>query len=217
MVAMWIFIGTGFTGALTLSFLLRLVYRAITTPPSVGAHFSPKGGVTEVVVSELGRARREVLVLAYSFTSQPIAKALVEAKMRGVHVDIILDHSNELEEHSDLHFFMQQGLTPTIDAHHAIAHNKVMIIDGRTILTGSFNFTNQAENENAENLLVLKGHPELVKLYKANFHVHKEHARAAEPKVQPADPSAKPAIGKPAAHHGKVPAIPIDSTTKHAA
>jgi phosphatidylserine/phosphatidylglycerophosphate/cardiolipin synthase-like enzyme len=210
MVTMWIFIATGFTGALTLLFLFRLLHRTIATPPSVAAHFSPKGGATDVVVSELGRARREVLVLAYSFTSQPIAKALVDAKMRGVHVEVILDHSNEKEEHTDLHFFLEQGLSPVIDAHHAIAHNKVMVIDGRTLLTGSFNFTNQAENENAENLLVIKGHPELVKSYRANFHAHKEHARAVDSKIIPALTS------KPAAH-GKVPAIHIDHGPRHAA
>jgi phosphatidylserine/phosphatidylglycerophosphate/cardiolipin synthase-like enzyme len=216
MVTMWVFIATGFTGALTLAFLFRLLRRSLASMPSVGAHFSPKGGVTDLVVSELGRARREVLVLAYSFTSQPIAKALVEAKTRGVHVEIILDHSNELDAHSDLHFFLEQKLTPVIDAHHAIAHNKVMIIDGRTILTGSFNFTNQAENENAENLLVIKGHPELVKLYLNNFHAHKEHARAAEPKVAPVTKPAAAPAAKPAAHQ-KVPAIHIDNTPKHAA
>jgi phosphatidylserine/phosphatidylglycerophosphate/cardiolipin synthase-like enzyme len=221
MVTMWVFIATGFTGALTLSFLLRLLYRSVATTPSVMAHFSPKGGVTDVVVSELGRARREVLVLAYSFTSQPIAKALIEAKTRGVHVEIILDHSNETEPYSDLHFFLEQKLTPVIDAHHAIDHNKVMIIDGRTILTGSFNFTHQAENENAENLLVIKGHPDLVQLYRSNFEVHKEHARAAEakvaPAVNPATRSASGPAGKPGAAHQKVPAIHIDSVPKHAA
>jgi phosphatidylserine/phosphatidylglycerophosphate/cardiolipin synthase-like enzyme len=221
MVTMWVFVATGFTGALTLSFLFRLLYRTVATPPSVTAHFSPKGGVTDVVVSELGRARREVLVLAYSFTSQPISKALIDAKTRGVHVEIILDHSNETEPYSDLHFFLEQKLPPVIDAHHAIAHNKVMIIDGRTILTGSFNFTHQAENENAENLLVIKGHPDLVRLYRSNFEVHKEHARAAEakvaPAVNPATRSAPGPAGKPGAAHQKVPAIHIDSVPKHAA
>ena len=212
MVTMWVFIATGFTGACPLSFLLRLLYRCVKTPPSIEAHFSPKGGATDVIVSELGRARREILVLAYSFTSQQISKALVDAKTRGVHVELILDHSNETEPYSDLHFFLEQKLTPLIDAHHAIAHNKVIIIDGRTILTGSFNFTNQAEHENAENLVVIKGNPELVKAYRDNFRVHKEHARAADVKVAPAV-----APGTKAAGHPKVPAIHIDSTPKHAA
>ena len=137
----WLLIATGFTGALSLLYLLRAAHHAWMTPPSLEAHFSPKGGCTDAIVREIQHARHEILVLAYSFTSKPIAQALVDAKLRGVHVDIVLDHSNEKEEYTDLHFFLQQGLHPVIDPHHAIAHNKVMVIDNRTLLTGSFNFT----------------------------------------------------------------------------
>src|SRR5579883_3348022 len=154
----WLLIATGFTGAYTLLFLGRELHRRFATPPSVSVHFSPKGGCTEAIVRELQAARHEILVLAYSFTNKAIAQALVDAKLRGVHVDIVLDHSNEKEEHTDLHFFLEQGLVPVIDAHHAIAHNKVMVVDSRTVVTGSFNFTNQAEHENAENMLIIKGH-----------------------------------------------------------
>jgi len=175
-------IATGFFGALTLLYLLRTAHHAWFTPPSLEVHFSPKGGCTEAIVREIQLARHEILVLAYSFTSQAIAQALVDAKLRGVHVDIVLDHSNEHEVHTDLHFFLEQGLAPVIDPQHAIAHNKVMILDNRTLLTGSFNFTQHAENENAENLLVIKGHPALVRTYKENFHKHKSHARPAEVK-----------------------------------
>ena len=159
-------------------------------------HFSPKGNCTETVVGEIKAARREVLVLAYSFTSKPIADALIEAKLRGVHVDIILDHSNETETHTEMPFLVEQGIVPIIDAHHAIAHNKVMILDGRTIISGSFNFTNQAENENAENLLVIKGQPQLAALYKENFHAHKDHARAVQ--AAPAKPQQHQAARKAA-------------------
>jgi phosphatidylserine/phosphatidylglycerophosphate/cardiolipin synthase-like enzyme len=116
-------------------------------------------------VNELNRARREILVLAYSFSSKPIAQALIDAKTRGVKVEVVLDKSNEQEQYSDLSFFIEQGLAPLIDSHHAIAHNKVIIIDRRTLVTGSFNFTHQAESDNAENLLVIKGHPELASVY----------------------------------------------------
>ena len=176
----WLLLATGFTGALTLVYVVRLVYHTFRAPPSLAAHFSPKGGCTDAIVREIGQARHEVLVLAYSFTARPIAQALVDAKLRGVHVDVVLDHSNETEPHTELPFLVEQGLVPVIDAHHAIAHNKVMILDGRTLITGSFNFTHQAENENAENLLVIKGHPELVGAYRQNFHAHKEHSRPVQ-------------------------------------
>jgi phosphatidylserine/phosphatidylglycerophosphate/cardiolipin synthase-like enzyme len=180
----WLLVATGFTGSLSLLYLLRVLYHTWHTPPSVAVHFSPKGGCTEAVVRELGHARHQIQVLAYSFTSRPIAQALVNAKLRGVHVEVILDHSNEQEVYSDLHFFLEQGLVPLIDPNHAIAHNKVMIIDGHTLITGSFNFTHNAENDNAENLVIVKGHPDLVRAYRDNFTAHKAHARQAQPKVQ---------------------------------
>ena len=186
----WLILATGFSGALTLVYLARRIHQRLFTPASAEVHFSPKGDCTDVVVRELKQARHEVLVLAYSFTSRPIAEALIDAKLRGVRVEIVLDKSNEHDEHTDLHYFLEQGLPPLIDAEHAIAHNKVMLIDQRTLLTGSFNFTNQAEHENAENLLVLKGHPDLIRRYRDNFHSHKSHARAAEVKKAPASRAA---------------------------
>jgi phosphatidylserine/phosphatidylglycerophosphate/cardiolipin synthase-like enzyme len=184
----WLLLATGFTGALTLVYLVRLPYRIWAKPAAHSVHFSPKGGCTEVVVQEIQKARHEVLVQAYSFTSEPIAKALVEAKLRGVHVDIVMDVSQEKEAHTDLHFFQEQGLAPRIDAHHAIAHNKIMVLDGRTVLTGSFNFTNQAEEHNAENLLVLRNYTDLAAVYRRNFLAHKEHSRDPDPKAKPAEP-----------------------------
>ena len=178
----WLLISTGFTGAFTLMFLAKTVQHKFGTARQILAHFSPAGGCCEAIVQEIKKAKREILVQAYSFTSKDISQALVDAKKRRVKVDIILDGSNEREQYTELHFFLEHGLEPQIDAHHPIAHNKIMIIDGKTIITGSFNFTNQAEKENAENLLIIKGHSELVGIYKDRFHHHKEHSRAAQPK-----------------------------------
>jgi phosphatidylserine/phosphatidylglycerophosphate/cardiolipin synthase-like enzyme len=180
---MWIYMATGFTGAWTLVFLLRTGLRKLGWMSTTAVYFSPKGGCQEAVVKELRAARREILVQAYSFTSDPITLALIDAKKRGVHVELILDKSNETERYSELHVFLEKGLAPLIDAHHAIAHNKVMIIDRTTIVTGSFNFTNQAELENAENLLILKGYGELVQAYRQSFLAHKAHSKAAEIKT----------------------------------
>jgi phosphatidylserine/phosphatidylglycerophosphate/cardiolipin synthase-like enzyme len=116
---------------------------------------------------------------------------LIEAKKRGVHVDMVLDRSQEKEAYSELPMIEEHGLYPHIDAHHAIAHNKVMIIDKRTLITGSFNFTHQAEAENGENLLIIKGHGELIGQYRQNFSLHKSHSQA--PAQKPAQPAQKKA------------------------
>ena len=132
---------------------------------SIEVAFSPNNGVTEVVVKAIGEAKQTLLVSAYSFTSKDIAEALLEAKKRGVTVKIILDKSQVSQKYSSSTFFANQGFDLRIDVKHAIYHDKVMIIDDKTVMTGSFNFTKAAETKNAENLLVLRDNPALAKLY----------------------------------------------------
>jgi phosphatidylserine/phosphatidylglycerophosphate/cardiolipin synthase-like enzyme len=64
-----------------------------------------------------------------------------------------------------------------IDANHAIAHNKIIIIDGETILTGSFNFTNAAREKNAENVLMIRD-PTLAAQYTQNWDAHRQPSQA---------------------------------------
>ncbi len=146
-----------------------------TNLPPLQVFFSPKGGCTEAVVKELNAAKNTVLVQAYSFTSTPIAKALLEAHKRGARVEVVLDKSQRTEKYSEADFLVNVGIPVRIDAQHAIAHNKVMVIDGATVITGSFNFTKNAEANNAENLLVIRS-PELAAKYAANWKVHAEHS-----------------------------------------
>jgi phosphatidylserine/phosphatidylglycerophosphate/cardiolipin synthase-like enzyme len=146
----------------------------------ITCYFSPSGGCTEAVVAELQRAERSILVQAYSFTSTPIAKALAEARERGVDITVILDKSQRTEQYSAADFVLHAGIKTYIDDKHAIAHNKIMLIDGRTILTGSFNFTKAAETSNAENLLVIRDKPTLYAAYEDNFRRHLAHSPAYE-------------------------------------
>jgi phosphatidylserine/phosphatidylglycerophosphate/cardiolipin synthase-like enzyme len=121
-------------------------------------------------------AKIQVLVQAYSFTSAPIAKAIVDTHKRGVKVLVVLDKSNETDKYSAATFLVNAGIQTLIDDQHAIAHNKAMVIDSATVITGSFNFTKAAEEKNAENLLVIKDAPELVKEYETNIHMHAAHS-----------------------------------------
>jgi hypothetical protein len=85
----------------------------------------------------LGDAKRTILVQAFSFTSAPIAKALLEAHKRGVRVEAILDKSNRADKYSAADFLANQGEPTKVDANHAISHNKIIIIDGETVTTGA--------------------------------------------------------------------------------
>ena len=155
--------------------LLAFTTLAASDSLSVQVFFSPRGGCTEAVVNAIAQAKTEIFVQAYSFTSAPIAKALVEAHKRGVQVEIILDRSQRKERYSSADFTAHAGIPTFIDAVHAIAHNKVMIIDKTVLITGSFNFTKAAEEKNAENLLVIRS-KELASTYIENWQRHKEHS-----------------------------------------
>jgi phosphatidylserine/phosphatidylglycerophosphate/cardiolipin synthase-like enzyme len=137
--------------------------------------FTPGENCTGEIVTALNGARISVLVQAYSFTSAPIAKALVNAHKRGVHVEAILDRSNKSQKFSSADFVAHAGIPTFIDSKHAIAHNKIMIIDGETIVTGSFNFTKAAQEKNAENLLVIHDKA-LAAQYSDNWHLHQKHS-----------------------------------------
>lgn len=144
-------------------------------PSSVEVYFSPKGGATDACVAAIAAAKKSISVQAYSFTSAPIAGALVDARKRGVAIAVILDKSQRTEKYSEADFVAHAGIPTFIDARHAIAHNKIIIIDGVVVLTGSFNFTKAAEQNNAENLLVIHD-PKLAARYLANWEEHKAHA-----------------------------------------
>jgi phosphatidylserine/phosphatidylglycerophosphate/cardiolipin synthase-like enzyme len=137
--------------------------------------FSPHGECTNAIISELSKAKISALVQAYSFTSVPITKALLDAFKRGVRVEVILDKSQKTHKYSSATFFFNAGIPTRIDAHHKVAHNKMMVIDGETVITGSFNFTNAAEKKNAENLLIIHDR-KLAEKYVKNWQEHAKHS-----------------------------------------
>ena len=143
--------------------------------PAWQVYFSPNRGATQAVVDTLAAARATVRVQAYAFTSAPIAKALVDAHHRGVDVQVILDRKETGAKYTAADFLAHAGIVTLIDGAHSIAHNKIMVIDGDTVITGSFNFTTAAERQNAENLLVIHDRA-LAARYTENWQAHAGHS-----------------------------------------
>ena len=101
-------------------------------------------------------------------------------------VQALLDRSQRTEKYSEADFLKNSGVPTLIDASHAIAHNKVIIIDGYIVLTGSFNFTKAAEEHNAENLLVIND-PALANQYLQNWQAHADHSEPYERAEKPVE------------------------------
>lgn len=142
----------------------------------IGLYFTPPADAAKAVIDAIDQSRSEVLVQAYGFTHVAMAQALIGAHRRGVRVQVLLDEKSQSTNRNIIDMLNDAQVPLRLDGQHAIAHNKVMIMDGQTVITGSYNFTNAAQSRNAENLLVL-GSPELAQNYKDNWLKHWEHSR----------------------------------------
>ena len=130
--------------------------------------FTPHGQCTHLIVKTILSAKQSVHVQAYSFTSKPIIKALITDYKKGVKVFVLLDKSNIGMPYAVINALKVNHVPYLIDEKPEIAHNKVMIIDTNTVITGSFNFTKAAQYYYAENVLVLHNQ-QLAQHYQQNF------------------------------------------------
>jgi len=150
----------------------------IAPPASIEVGFSPNGGAQELILKAIATAKSSIHVLAYSFTSKPVASALLVAHKRGVKIYVVVDKSQRTEKYTSATFLANQGIPVRIDAKHSIQHNKVLIIDQQHIQTGSYNYSSAADRSNAENAIVIWANPQLAQLYLVDWMKHWEHAEA---------------------------------------
>jgi phosphatidylserine/phosphatidylglycerophosphate/cardiolipin synthase-like enzyme len=144
---------------------------------SWAVYFSPNGGAAHAILKSIRRAQETILVQAYLLHSTRLAEALVRARQRGVQVHVILDakaqpHDPPVPAVARL---LGAGVTVSFDEWHESAHDKVMILDGATVITGSYNWTLAAEHDNGENLLVIKDR-RLAGAYTENWRRHADHS-----------------------------------------
>jgi phosphatidylserine/phosphatidylglycerophosphate/cardiolipin synthase-like enzyme len=98
-----------------------------------------------------------------------IAKAIADAHRRGVKVRVVMDKTQAAGKYSSATYLFNAGVPVWIDHVSGLMHNKFLVLDGKTIITGSFNLTKGADEENAENMLVIEGKEKLVKAYSDDF------------------------------------------------
>lgn len=131
--------------------------------------FSPHGESLAIILKAIDGARVSILVAAYSFTSKPIAAALLEARKRGVDVRVTADAKSSDGRYSAVTFLANQGVPVRTNSRYAIFHHKFMVIDGKHLETGSFNYSAAAAGKNAENVLLLRDTPEIARIYAAEW------------------------------------------------
>jgi phosphatidylserine/phosphatidylglycerophosphate/cardiolipin synthase-like enzyme len=110
-----------------------------------------------LVLKVIASSRREIRMLAYALTSAPVVDALIAAKKRGVDVQVLADYKENIH------------------------HDKVLVVDGATVQTGSFNYTQAAARSNSENVIVPWNNPALARGYLAHWEHNWRLGRAFQP------------------------------------
>jgi phosphatidylserine/phosphatidylglycerophosphate/cardiolipin synthase-like enzyme len=135
----------------------------------IEVYFSPDDGTSAHLVNLIKGANKSISFLAYSFTSDDIALAMLDQAQRGVSVSGVFEasqvRSNSGDEYEHLH---SAGLDVRLDGNPYNMHHKLIILDGQIVITGSYNFTASAETRNDENTLVIHD-PGIAAAYAAEF------------------------------------------------
>jgi len=126
------------------------------------------GGCANLLIGLINSANESIHVMIYSFTLDQLADGLIKAKLRGVDVKVLVEKGRAYERGSEVPRLVKAGVEVALDSNPASMHNKVMIIDGKITVTGSYNWSWSAENKNDENLIVILN-PEVARLYEAEF------------------------------------------------
>jgi len=130
--------------------------------------FTPGENCTQTIVDLIRQSKTSILIQASAFSSDAITDALVAAKRRNVNIKILFDKALWTAQNTTAVTLLEEEIPIFLDKKVLLAHNNVMIVDHRQVITGSFDFTPDAQEKNADNLLVLEN-KNIAKRYEDNW------------------------------------------------
>ena len=147
--------------------------------------FSPRGGTSKELARLIKAAKKEIVAAAYAFSSKYLGQALSAALKRGVKIRILLDGDNARKAYSIDEWLAGEGIVVRfIQIKRGSLHHKFMVIDGKLLITGSYNFTNESEFRNHE-AAIFTNHKGLIQSFTAEFERLWSQCAPDESTVQP--------------------------------
>jgi phosphatidylserine/phosphatidylglycerophosphate/cardiolipin synthase-like enzyme len=131
-------------------------------------YFAPKDQVASRIIAQLRQATNSIRFMAFSFTHDGIAAALLERAQAGVSVVGVFERTGSQTRFSEFGKLKEAGLEVYQDGNPYVMHHKVFIIDERTVILGSYNFSDNADRDNDENLLIVQNQ-EVARAFLAEF------------------------------------------------
>jgi len=134
----------------------------------IETYFAAEGQVAGRVVEALNKANESIHFMTFSFTHNAIGDVVAAKLADGVKVRGVFDNTQAGSRYSQYHHLKAEGADVVRDGNPRAMHHKVFIIDSKTVITGSFNFSQAADRSNDENMLIIED-PEIAKKYLAEF------------------------------------------------
>lgn len=132
-------------------------------------YFAPEDQVMEKVLKEISQAKSSIHIMAFSFTSVPLATELEQKMVDGVNVKVLFNGRGADTEYSRMKYLRERGAwVDTSFNTRGVMHHKVIIIDRNTVIMGSYNFSKNADTSNDENILIIRS-PHIAAVYEEEF------------------------------------------------
>lgn len=148
----------------------------------VEVFFSPRGGGSQAVQRELQNARKRIVFMTFSLTDKTIGEIMEAKSKQGVQVNGVFDSYLGASKYSLYEPLRADGIGVSKDGNEALLHHKVIIVDD-TVITGSYNYSANAENTNNENFLIIHNNPAIAQMYADEFARIKQISYVSKPKV----------------------------------
>ena len=140
-------------------------------------YFSPEDGVAAQILTLMLGAQESIFFMAYSFTANDLGDAIRQRAADGLTVAGVMDDGQiNSDQGTEFDPFRQAGLDVRRDGNAGLMHHKVIIIDRKIVITGSYNFSASAEISNDENVVIIYS-PEVAAKYLEEFQTVYDHAQ----------------------------------------
>ena len=135
----------------------------------ISTYFSPKNDTIPPLLKEIQSAKTSIHFMAFSFTHDALGEAMRDCFESGIDVQGVFEERQVDDRYSEYNAMKNAGIPVILDENRGAMHHKVIVIDGKTVITGSYNFSKNAETRNNENLLIIKENREIAAAYLGEF------------------------------------------------
>lgn len=154
-----------------MKFLLPILcyFLSLTLRAETAVYFTPSNACEDNIIQLLNNAEQQIDIVVYSITNKNITDAIKSAHRRGIEVRILTDKTQASNNSAKASELYNAGLNIKVHSKHRIEHNKFVVVDGKAVMTGSYNWTSSATLKNSENCLKIWNDEKTISDYQKRF------------------------------------------------